>query len=61
MQTNLKKKSFSLSFANWIYFRQAVKLASQENADFDDVNVYVAQDCTGLYNKIFKCFSGQCE
>ncbi|XP_037029682.1 cysteine protease ATG4D [Bradysia coprophila] len=26
--------------------RQAVKLASQENADFDDVNVYVAQDCT---------------
>lgn len=54
MQTNFKNCSLSLLIG--VYFRQAVKLASQENADFDDVNVYVAQDCTGSYN-VFKYFS----
>ena len=45
---------YTFSYRNNIclfYFRQAVKLASQENADFDNIHVYVAQDCTGKYFK----------
>lgn len=49
MQINFKKFVCYLLLLIGVYFRQAVKLASQENADFDDVNVYVAQDCTGSY------------
>lgn len=33
-------------FYNSAHHRKAVKMASQEHADFDNLHVYVAQDCT---------------
>lgn len=33
--------------------KQAVQLASQDNYEFDSLNVCVAQDCTGRWDFVF--------
>lgn len=33
-------------------FRQALKNAAQENADFDNLVVYVAKDCTSKCSEL---------
>lgn len=44
------KKKIIFKKASYFDFRQAVRNAAQENADFDNIAIYVAKDCTGTLN-----------